>query len=367
MWKKTTTKTMSNPLGDTTIELIGVYGETGLNAHLEVEGGNVIQVLCDSDLKSKSGNLFYKKVYFALDSNYIPVKNAYMTGTSHSWIANNVEIIGSPAYARIGLDIPEGWTVTNDCWIAFRLEAEDSNNGKTMEYTRDVRFDFTPNMSEASLNMQTSPSTAYIPVSEGKISAKGFGSIVVNVIKGERVLADSEYSITDVTTSYFGNTKDYIKTSVNGSKVLFEYNEGTKLYDADYATIDIQLSNGLHSIVNILQNISGRDAVGEDAYSVSVTPSQASVPVTQDNRIIGSPNYTFAASMFRGSGGEMDGTTITTTAAAGGVFESVNVSGNILNIQVPQAKLYDWYNSQFLQQFPMQHPNRKSKRPSRYA
>lgn len=332
MWKKTTTKTMSNPRGDTKIELIGVYGSTGLNAHLEVEGGNVIQVLCDSDLNAKGGNLFYKNVYFALDSNYIPVKNAYMIGSSHSWIANHVDVVGEIAYAKITLDIPKGWEVKTPCWIAFRLEAEDSNNGKKMEYTRDVRFDFTPNMSEASLNMQTSPSTAYIPVSEGKISANGFGSIVVNVIKGERALADSEYSITSVTPSYFGNKKDYISTDVDGSKVLFEYYEGTELDDSDYATIDIQLSNGLHSIVNILQNISGRDAVGEDAYSASVTPSQASVPVTQDNRIIGSPNYTFAASMFRGSGGEMDGTTITTTATAGGVFESVDVDGNILSI-----------------------------------
>lgn len=332
MWKKTTTETMSNPLGDTTIELIGVYGKTGLNAHLEVEGGNVIQVLCDSDLNAKGGNLFYKNVYFALDSNYIPVKNAYMIGSSHSWIANHVDIVGEIAYAKITLDIPKGWGFELPCWISFRLEAEDSNNGETMEYTRDVRFDFTPNMSEASLNMQTYPSTAYIPVSEGKISANGFGSIVVNVIKGERALADSEYSITSVTPSYFGNAKDYINTRVEGSKVLFEYYEGTTLYDADYATIDIQLSNGLHSIVNILQNISGRDAVGEDAYSVSVTPSQASVPVTQDNRIIGSPNYTFAASMFRGSGGEMDGTTITTTATAGGVFEYVEAIGNILTV-----------------------------------
>lgn len=341
MWKKTTTKTMSNPRGDTKIELIGVYGSTGLNAHLEVEGGNVIQVLCDSDLNAKGGNLFYKNVYFALDSNYIPVKNAYMIGSSHSWIANHVDVVGEIAYAKITLDIPKGWEVKTPCWIAFRLEAEDSNNGKKMEYTRDVRFDFTPNMSEASLNMQTSPSTAYIPVSEGKISANGFGSIVVNVIKGERALADSEYSITSVTPSYFGNKKDYISTDVDGSKVLFEYYEGTELDDSDYATIDIQLSNGLHSIVNILQNISGRDAVGEDAYSASVTPSQASVPVTQDNRIIGSPNYTFAASMFRGSGGEMDGTTITTTATAGGVFESVKFSGNILNVVLSSGEVVE--------------------------
>lgn len=337
MWKKTTTQTMSNPLGDTTIELIGVYGKTGLNAHLEVEGGNVIQVLCDSDLKSKPGNLFFRKVFFALDSNYIPVKNAYWIGASHSWIANNVEIIGSPAYARIRLDIPEGWTVTTDCWIAFRLEAEDTNNGTTMEYTRDVRFDFSPNMSEASLNMQTSPSTAYIPVSEGKISANGFGSIVVNVIKGERALADSEYSITSVTPSYFGNAKDYINTRVEGSKVLFEYYEGTTLYDADYATIDIQLSNGLHSIVNILQNISGRDAVGEDAYSSSLTPSAVSIPTTRDGRILGEPRIQFTASMYRGSGGALINTTVN-VQDTNEIIKEVEPSGSILYLTLKSGE-----------------------------
>lgn len=337
MWKKTTTKTMSNPLGDTTIELIGVYGKTGLNAHLEVEGGNVIQVLCDSDLKSKPGNLFFRKVFFALDSNCIPVKNAYWIGASHSWIANNVEIIGSPAYARIGLDIPEGWAVTTDCWIAFRLEAEDTNNGTTMEYTRDVRFDFSPNMSEASLNMQTSPSTAYIPVSEGKISANGFGSIVVNVIKGERALADSEYSITSVTPSYFGNAKDYINTRVEGSKVLFEYYEGTTLYDADYATIDIQLSNGLHSIVNILQNISGRDAVGEDAYSSSLTPSAVSIPTTRDGRILGEPRIQFTASMYRGSGGALINTTVN-VQGTNEIIKEVEPSGSILYLTLKSGE-----------------------------
>lgn len=340
MWKKTTTKTMSNPAGDTTIELIGVYGETGLNAHLEVEGGNVIQVLCDSDLKSKGGNLFYKNVYFALDSNYIPVKNAYMIGASHSWIANHVDILGSPEYARIGLDIPQGWTVTNDCWISFRLEAEDTNNGQTMEYTRDVRFDFTPNMSEASLNIQTSPSTAYIPVSEGKISANGFGSIVVNVIKGERALADSEYSITNATPSYFGNAEDYISTRVDGSKVLFEYYEGKVLSDSDYATIDIQLSNGLHSIVNILQNISGRDAVGEDAYSSSLTPNSVSIPTTSDGRILGEPYIQFTASMYRGSGGALSNPTVN-LQGTNEIIKEAESSGSILSLTLKSGEYMD--------------------------
>lgn len=340
MWKKTTTKTMSNPLGDTTIELIGVYGETGLNAHLEVEGGNVIQVLCDSDLKSKGGNLFFKNVYFALDSNYIPVKNAYMIGASHSWIANHVDIVGSPKYARIGLDIPQGWTVTTDCWISFRLEAEDTNNGKTMEYTRDVRFDFTPNMSEQAYSINVSPSTLYIPVQDGVISSDGSAFATARVLSGSTM---TNVKIASIDIKYYGSTTGFIdKTKIDGDyEVGIVFEKDTVLNkESDYALLEITMDNGMKTSIPVLQNISGSNAVGEDAYSSSLTPSAVAIQTTADGLILGEPYLTFTAYMYRGSNDALIGTTVSTVYNHSAI-KSIQPSNNNLFVTLKSGEKMD--------------------------
>lgn len=305
MWKKTTTQTMSNPLGDTTIELIGVYGETGLDAHIEVQEGNNIIVPCDSLLNVKEKCSFSRKAVFYIDNTDLDVQFEDIT-------EEQVPIGYSFHKGVFTFNIEKGTYLGNEQKLSFRFRATDTSNGKETEYTRIVTFTFTPNTSEQAYSINVSPSTLYIPVKDGVISENGSSFATIRVLSGA-ILTDVKVSSLNI--KYFGSTTGYVDSSTidgdYGISILFDKNtEITN--ESDYALLEITMENGMKTSIPVLQNISGSNAVGEDAYSSSLTPSAVAIQTTADGLILGEPYLTFTAYMYRGSSSALIGTTVST-------------------------------------------------------
>lgn len=328
MWKKTTTETMSNPLGDTTIELIGVYGETGLDAHIEVQGGNNIIVPCDSSLHVKEDCSFSRKAVFYIDNTALDVQYEDIT-------EGQVSIGHSFSKGIFTFTIAKGTKLGNEQKLSFRFRATDTSNGKETEYTRIVTFTFTPNTSEQAYSINVSPSTLYIPVKDGVISENGSSFATIRVLSGA-ILTDVKVSSLNI--KYFGVTNGYVdSSSIDGDygvSILFD--KDTEITnESDYALLEITMENGMKTSIPVLQNISGSNAVGEDAYSVSVTPSTVFVPTDFDGHIIytetESLSYTFKAEMYKGSGGSMPGVSISASSASD-IFEKIKPYGAYLDV-----------------------------------
>lgn len=326
MWKKTTTETMSNPLGDTIIELIGVYGETGLNAHIEVEDGNNIIVPCDSSFKVKEDCSFARKAVFYLDENALDVDE----------IENITEGQVSIGYSFINgvftFTVSKSTDLGKEQKLSFRFHATYTSNGKETEYTRIVTFTFTPNTSEQALSLQVTPSTAYIPVSEGKVSDSGFSRIYVNVFEGS---VKKDVTIVSASVDYFGGSIDYLNATYAANTISIQHYKDKVVSESSYAVVNATLDNGMVVAINVLQNISGRDAVGEDAYNATITPNNVVVTTNYDGKIIytesQSLTYTFVAEMYKGIGGAMPDTTISASSSSD-IFSNIEPGGNSLSV-----------------------------------
>ena len=306
MWKKTTTQTMSNPDGVTTIELIGVYGETGLNAHIDVEEGNNIIVPCDSSLNVKEDCSFSRKAVLYLDETPLEVDEF------EDITEGQVPIGYSFSNGIFTFNIEKGTYLGNEQKLSFRFRATDTSNGKETEYTRIVTFTFTPNTSEQAYSINVSPSTLYIPVKDGVISENGSSFATIRVLSGA-ILTDIKVSSLNI--KYFGVTTGYVdSSSIDGDygvSILFD--KDTEITnESDYALLEITMENGMKTSIPVLQNISGSNAVGEDAYSSSLTPSAVAIQTTADGLILGEPYLTFTAYMYRGSRDALTGTTVST-------------------------------------------------------
>ncbi len=325
MWKKTTTKTMSNPRGDTTIELIGVYGETGLNAHIEVDGGNNILVPCDSDGVVKEDFEAKRKVGFFLDDRELEIDSF-----KHINVEDKHDFEIKYHKGTFTFSVPKGTKVTNGQKLTYRFVAIDNLSDKELEYTRTIDFLFVHNLSEKAITIQTTPLTAYIPVSNGLIAKSGSQDITVSVIKGEALMDGIDYYIFSANVVYYGNATGYIKDTTFVSNILtMQYTEGVALSESDYATIEIELNNGLRSVVTVLQNISGRDAIGEDAYVATVTPQNIVLPVSHDSfKIAWSYNFTLTAEMYKGNNPKpLNGTNVSVTLKPDSV-KNITYEGN---------------------------------------
>lgn len=330
MWKKTTTQTMSNPIGDTTIELIGVYGETGLDAHIEVQGGNNIIVPCDSSLNVKKKCSFSRKAVFYIDNTELDVEFKDITEEQVP--------IGYSFYDGVfTFEIEKGTYLGNEQKLSFRFRATDTSNGKETEYTRIVTFTFTPNTSEQAYSINVSPSTLYIPVKDGVISTDGNSSATVRVLSGSEMI---NTKIKSFNIKYYGNTTGYIDASaIDGDyEVGIVFNKGTVLnHESDYALLEITMYNDMKTSIPVLQNISGSNAVGEDAYNVSVTPNTVVVTTSFDSKIIYTENqsltYTFKAEMYKGSGDALPDVSISASSASD-MFEGITPRGAYLDVKL---------------------------------
>lgn len=297
MWKKTTTITMSNPLGDTTIELIGVYGQTGLNAHIEVEGGNSILVPCNANGVVKNDFVAKRKVGFFLDSTEIAIDSIEQVEPFSQ------DITCSHENGLFTFSLAKGTTIGTEQKVTFRFIAIDENDGEALEYTRIVDFLFVPNLSEQSLSVHVNPSTLYIPISGGEISSNGFVRTSVRLTSGSELVPLEEQTLTDLSVEYKGATEDYLTVTTNGiESISAQYQQGTRLNnESDYAVISAKVNGSIPVALTVMQNISGSNAIGEDAYLATITPQNIVVPVTSDNRIIGSPTFYLTAEMYKGS------------------------------------------------------------------
>lgn len=328
MWKKTTTKTMSNPRGDTTIELIGVYGKTGLNAHIEVEGGNSILVPCNANGIVKNDFVAKRKVGFFLDSTEIDIDSIEQIEPFSQDITYRHE------NGLFTFSLAKGTKIGTEQKITFRFIALYENDGKVLEYTRIVDFLFVPNLSEQSLSVHVNPSTLYIPISGGEISSNGFVRTSVRLTSGSELVSLEEQKLTDLSVEYKGVTEGYLTVTTNGiESISAQYQQGTRLNnESDYAVISAKVNGSIPVALTVMQNISGSNAVGEDAYYATVTPQNIVVPVTPDNRIIGSPTFYLTAEMYKGS--ESNALSGTSVAAqnANAAINKIAFSGKKLTI-----------------------------------
>lgn len=329
MWKKTTTKTMSNPRGDTTIELIGVYGETGLDAHIEVQGGNNIIVPCDSSLHVKEDCSFSRKAVFYIDNTALDVQYEDIT-------EGQVSIGHSFSKGIFTFTIAKGTKLGNEQKLSFRFRATDTSNGKETEYTRIVTFTFTPNTSEQAYSINVSPSTLYVPVKDGVISADGSASATVRVLSGSTF---TDVKVSSIDIKYYGSTTGYIDASaIDGdNEVSIVFNKDTVLNnESDYALLEITMDNEMKTSIPVLQNISGSNAVGEDAYSVSITPNTVFVTTNSDGQIIYTENqslkYPFKAEMYKGSGNALPSGVTISASSASHIFEDITPRGAYLDV-----------------------------------
>lgn len=324
MWKKTIKKTYANPDGEVKVELIGVYGQTGLNAHIEVDGGNNILVPCDSDGVVKEDFEAKRKVGFFLDDRELEIASY-----KHINVEDKHDFQIAYHKGTFKFSVPKGTKVTNGQKLTYRLVAIDNLSDKELEYTRTIDFLFVHNLSEKAITVQTTPLTAYIPVSNGLIAKSGSQEITVSVIKGETLMDGIDYYIHSDNVSYYGNATDYIDTSVFGNVLTMQYTEGVALSESDYATIEIELNNGLRSVVTVLQNISGRDAIGEDSYVATVTPQNIALPVSYDSfNIAWDYTFTLTAEMYKGNNPTpLKGTSVSVTLKPN-YIKKINCEGN---------------------------------------
>lgn len=326
MWKKTTTKTMANPKGDVVIELIGVYGETGFEAHVEVPHGLVIQVPCNTSLNAREYSSYQRDIVFVIG------RETYTTGLQIERLDGFNGVSHTIKGSSIVFEISSGTPIGKSLEAIFKVSmlAKDPAGGEDIEYTRNATFTFVPNVAEKSLSVQVAPTTAYIPVSEGKITESGFARIYATVLEGAET---TTANIAWAEPTYYGGSEGYLNVTYASNTISIAYIAEKELAESAYAVVHASLDNGMPIAVNVLQNISGRDAIGEDAYYATVTPAAVNVPVTSDNRIIGEPYLVFNAYMYKGSSGSMGGTSIT-TQFSGEIVKSIEPIGSTLRMSL---------------------------------
>lgn len=326
MWKKTTTKTMANPKGDVVIELIGVYGETGFEAHVEVPHGLVIQVPCNTSLNAREYSSYQRDIVFVIG------RETYTTGLQIERLDGFNGVSHTIKGSSIVFEISSGTPIGKSLEAIFKVSMleKDPAGGEDIEYTRNATFTFVPNVAEKSLSVQVAPTTAYIPVSEGKITESGFARIYATVLEGAET---TTANIAWAEPTYYGGSEGYLNVTYASNTISIAYIAEKELAESAYAVVHASLDNGMPIAVNVLQNISGRDAIGEDAYYATVTPAAVNVPVTSDNRIIGEPHLVFNAYMYKGSSGSMGGTSIT-TQFSGEIVKSIEPIGSTLRMSL---------------------------------
>ena len=142
MWKKTTTYTVANPSGDSYIELIGVYGETGLNCHATLDR-ELILVDVDSSgriLREVSDEI---GVHLWLDTEEITITGMETVGDIPSNMEVNVWTPSTPTDAwMLEVTMFSGLTFGNDEMkeVEVRVTGTHTSNGETLTYTRLVKM-----------------------------------------------------------------------------------------------------------------------------------------------------------------------------------------------------------------------------------
>jgi hypothetical protein len=321
MWKRTTTKTVANPAGTQVIELIGVYGETGLNCHVTTDKDSFF-VPTDANGTPVEELTEEIPIHMWLDETEIEISGWTEEGTSvpavevlnYSELYDEGIEVNTINIQTIEINIMSTAVLTPDSpkKVELRVRGKNTIGGKEYHYSRlhtvIVYGSLQGKDGESPLTINLGREQILVPTDEGKVTNNG--SVVVNYAsyKGSQQLVETtERAYVFIAASSFHGTSNSYLGSITFDNtqqtITIQYIGQASFGNSDWASVDIMFKfpdgSSMMKSISVYPNARGQMAEGLDAISVRMQPESVQFPV-YDWKTVAMSNLSASPIAFKG-------------------------------------------------------------------